>query len=182
MKRLIITAAALAISTVGALAQGTIVFANANTALVVWGQGLPFSGPVAATEGVKVGLYYNGALVSPTPYVGTLSTGATNTGFNGRFNAGQVTVPGLASGATGTFQVRAWSGNFASYEAAVTGGSLYTAISADFQNGSGGPVPGNPDIPAATLTGFTGMVIPEPSTIALAALGLGALLAFRRRR
>jgi hypothetical protein len=188
MKRLIITVAALAISTVGAFAQGTIVFANGATSLVIWGTGLGVNpgGPITGAEGIKVGLYYNGAsgytLVSPTPYVGTTSQGTTNAAFNGRFNAGTVSVPGLASGATGTFQVRAWSGNFANYEAAVSGGAAFAALSAAFQNGSGGPAAPNPDIPAATLSGFTGMVVPEPATIALAALGLGALLAIRRRK
>jgi len=192
MKRLITTAAIAMLSAVGAYAQGTIVFANGTSSLVVWDAALG-GGAIPATAGIKVGLYYNGTGgfvlvpkgVNPyPPYLGTTSTGATNTAVNGRFNAGTLAVPGLAGGATGTFQVRAWSGGFESYEAAVAGGAQYLASTADFLNGSGGPTadPNAPPIPAATLSGFTGLVVPEPSTIALAALGLGAMCLIRRRK
>jgi len=120
--------AALAISVSGAFAQGTITFNNGTANVINWA--VPGkTGAVPATDGIKVGLYYQGAsgftLVSPTPYLGTLSSGATNTAVNGRWNVGTVTVAGLTAGQTGTFQVRAWSGGFASYEAAVAGGALY---------------------------------------------------------
>jgi hypothetical protein len=190
--------AVLAISACGAFAQGTITFNNGTGNLINWAPGLPFSGPVAAAQGVKVGLYYLDAgtykLVSPTPFLGTLSTGATNTGFNGRWNVGAITVAGLVAGTSGTFQVRAWSGDHASYEAAVAAGALYgtgpgaTVQALTFQNASGGAVdPGTgtttPPAALAFPSGQTvGLLIPEPSTYALAALGLGALFLIRRRK
>jgi hypothetical protein len=201
MKRLMMTAA-LAISACGVFAQGTITWNNGPANAISWAAGLPFTGPVAGAQGIKVGLYYNGAsgytLVSSTPYLGTLSSGATNVNVNGRWNTGAaVAVPGLPAGQTGTFQVRAWSGDFASYEAAVAGNALYGAgpgasvEAITFQNATGGvvdPVSGIPGaaaalaLPAGQTVGTLGGVIPEPSTYALAGLGLGALLLMRRRK
>lgn len=185
------TIAALMATALGVSAQGLVNFANTSTTLVNWGQGGAGAQGTAvdAAAGVKVGLYYNGALVSTQfPILGTTSTGTANPAFNGRFNGGQITVPGLAAGANGTsFEVKAWSGNFTSYEAATTGGATYRGASGVFTNPTGGavdPVTGIPS-PAAALSGFTGMTvsgIPEPSTYALAGLGLGALLLIRRRK
>jgi hypothetical protein len=191
--------AALAITSCGVFAQGTITFNNGVNNVINWAPGTGKTGAIPATEGVKVGLYYLDAgtykLVSPTPYLGTLSTGATNTGVNGRWNVGTVTVPNLPAGSTGTFQVRAWSGNFASYEAALAGGAAYGAgpgasvEALTFQNPSGGAIDPGTGIPgaAAALSGFpagqtVGLLIPEPSTYALAGLGLGALFLIRRRK
>jgi hypothetical protein len=186
------TIAALMATALGALAQGKVDFRNTASSLVVWGTGgLGAQGAaVAADAGVKVGLYYlsggNYTLVSTQfPIVGTTSVGTPNALVNGRFtgNPSEITVPGLTAGQNGTFQIRAWSGNFTSYEAALAGGALYTGNSGDFTNPTGGV--GDPPTPASPLSGFTGMTVigvPEPSTLALAGLGLGALLLIRRRK
>jgi hypothetical protein len=200
MKRLLMTAA-LAVSVVGAYAQGTITFSYSGASPFTWNApGSGKTGPVLAAEGVRVGLYYKDSattykLVGNPWYLGTLSTGNTNNNFGGKWNAGDVTVDGLVAGQTGTFQVRAWSGGFASYEAAVAGGALYgtgpgaTSLAVDFQNPSGGaidPGTGIAGLPAS-LSGFpggqtVGLLVPEPSTYALAGLGLGALFLIRRRK
>jgi hypothetical protein len=194
MKRMILFTA-FALSVTGAFAQGTVTFANVVSLnpppYIVWGPGGGGTAGdrIAASGGIRVGLYYQDALVSPALLIGVSSGGVTNAAFNGRFNGPAVTVPGLVAGQAGTFVIKAWSGGFANYEAAFSGGALYGAVSAPFQNPSGGvidPVTGSPSLPA-DLTGFTtplqvGVLIPEPSTYALAALGLGALLAFRRRK
>lgn len=196
MKKLIITAA-LAMTAVAAFAQGTITFNNGATTAIVWAPtGIPPGATAGAaiegSYGIKVGLFYNTSgttftLVSPTPYLGTTSSGATNAAFNGRFNAGTVIVQGLAAGQSGNFQVRAWQGSFASYDAAKTGGG-YIGASPTFSNPSGGavdPVTGIAGA-AAGLTGLTAGFpvtgIPEPSTLVLAGLGLGALALIRRRK
>jgi hypothetical protein len=188
------TIAALMATALGALAQGTVDFRSPSGVFVTWGAngaGAPGT-PIAGDAGVKVGLYYSSGgsytLVSTQfPIVGTLSSGTINANVNGRFtgNPSIITVPGLVAGQNGTFQVRAWSGNFTSYEAASSGGALYLGNSGDFTNPSGGV--GDPATPASPLSGFTGMtvaggVIPEPSTMAIAGLGLGALLLIRRRK
>jgi len=199
MKRLMITAA-LAMSVAGAFAQGTITFNNGATTTIVWGPtpgqipgGAVRGAAIEGSYGIKVGLFYNTGgttftLVSPTPYLGTTSSGATNAAFNGRFNAGTVTVQGLVAGQSGNFQVRAWQGSFASYDAANAAGG-YVGSSATFSNPSGGAIDPGTGIPgaAASLSGFTSgfgvvSVIPEPSTLVLAGLGIGALALIRRRK
>lgn len=196
MKRLTLLAVAFALSTLGAFAQGTITFANVVTLnpipYVLWGAN---AGPnvagtrVAAAGDIKVGLYYQNALVGAPVNVGRSSTGTINAAFDGRFNGPGLTIPGLAAGQSGSFIVKAWSGNFASYEAAFAGGAQYGAVSGEFTNPTGGvpdPVTGVPGLPAS-LTGFTSplavnVLIPEPSTYALAGLGLAALFLIRSRK
>lgn len=199
MKRLTLLTAAFALSSFGAFAQGTITFANVVTLnpipYVVWGTSAG-AGNVAGTRipaaaDVKVGLYYNNALVGAPVAIGKSSTGTINAAFDGRFNGPGLTIPGLAAGQSGSFIVKAWSGNFATYEAAAAGGAAYGGVSAAFSNPTGGvpdPVTQVPGLPAP-LSGFTSplsvntlAVIPEPSTLALAGLGLGALLMIRRRK
>jgi len=87
-------------------------------------------------------------------------------------NAITVVVPGIDAGGAATFVVRIWNGS--AYD-----GSL------DFHESNPVTVTlgGGPGVPA-DLWGLEPLVYsprPEPSTIALAALG-GALLLFRRRR
>jgi len=197
MKRLILLTA-FALSTVGAFAQGTVGFANIVTInpipYVVWGEngGGAVGSRIAAAGDVKVGLYYQNALVSPVVAIGKSSTGTINAAFDGRFNGPSVTVPNLPAGQSGSFIVKAWSGNFATYELAQSGGALYLGASAPFTNPTGGvidAVTGVPGLPAP-LSGFVTplsvsgatVVIPEPSTFALAGLGLAALVLIRRRK
>lgn len=187
--------AALAVSASGVFAQGTITFANTTGSYVVWGEGglLAPNTRIPGTNGIKVGLYYNDQLVpgSAIPVGVRLSDNTMPAGLNGRFIGPAVTVPGLTAGTVGNgFVVKAWSGNFDNYEAALAGNALYTGVSAAFSNPTGGaidPATGSPGLPAdlsgfAALGQFTVIGIPEPSTIALAALGLGGLLALRRRK
>jgi len=195
MKRLTLLTAAFALSTIGAFAQGTITFANVVTLnpipYVVWGPGGGGSvgSRIAAAGDVKVGLYYQNAMVGASVNIGRSSTGTINAAFDGRFNGPGLTIPGLAAGQSGTFVVKAWSGSFTTYELALAGNPAgYFGVSDPFSNPTGGvpdPVTGVPGLPAS-LTGFTQPLsvqpIPEPSTIALAGLGLGALLLIRRRK
>jgi hypothetical protein len=188
--------AALAVSASGVFAQGTITFANTTGSYVVWGEGglLAPNTRIPGTNGIKVGLYYNDQLVpnSAIPVGVRLSDGTMPAGLNGRFIGPAVTVPNLTAGTPGNgFVVKAWSGNFDSYEAAIASGQfVYTGLSSPFSNPTGGaidPATGSPGLPAdltgfAALGQFTVVGIPEPSTIALAALGLGGLLALRRRK
>lgn len=101
---------------------------------------------------------------------------------NGSFSD-QSGNPYSVAGATTSayFQIEAWTGNYSSYAAAVTGGA-FTAQTAPFQN----PVAVAPT-PAPSLTGNPAVVLsvtstPEPGTFALAGLGAAALLIFRRRK
>jgi hypothetical protein len=192
MKRFVFVAA-LTFWAAAAFPQGTLTFNNTAATVITWGPGWGRSGPVTAADGIKVGLYYYGAngftLVSPTPFLGTLSTGATNAAMNGRFNYGTLTVAGLPAGQTGTFQLRAWFGPFASYEAAKNGGGVlgWGELWPAFTNPSGGAIDSATGLPGppASLNLPAGLQIilyPEPSTLALTSLGLGVLLLLRRQR
>jgi hypothetical protein len=104
-------------------------------------------------------------------------------------------APGLFSGgarnigspgALVTLQVRAWTGGFASYElaivAAVVGEPIYVNYTAPWMQTVGGGT-----LPTMPITGpgrFQGLdlAIPEPSSYAIALMGVIAFAIFRRRR
>jgi len=94
----------------------------------------------------------------------------------GLFSGGTVAVPGIAGGSPASVIVRAWDNTTgASFDAATLKGSVAFDIAS---LGGAGTPPSTP----AIMAGYTGItLVPEPSTYALAALGLGALLYFRRK-
>jgi len=110
------------------------------------------------------------------------------------------TVSGLAGGSYGSFVIVGWSSNIGStlasvetYLAGNTGGVVGTgyfgesAISVPVQIGDGNKIttPGLTGTTTGLIPGFTlGQVVvtPEPSTIALGAMGVASLLAFRRKK
>lgn len=94
----------------------------------------------------------------------------------GLFSGGTVSVPGVAGGAAASVIVRAWDNTTgATFDAASLKGSVAFDVAA---LGGAGVPPSTP----AIMAGYTGItLVPEPSTYALAALGLGALLYFRRK-
>ena len=102
--------------------------------------------------------------------------------ISGSTARGTVVVPAVTVtdvfGGPVTLQVRAWSGTFATYEAALAGGGK-TGFSNLLNLLATGAPPGTP----TDLVGIQGFnLVPEPSTIALGVLGLGSLLLFRRRK
>ena len=99
-------------------------------------------------------------------------------------------VPGVPLGGTATLNVQAWRGSATSYASAGeydrfwawNGFALAPASSFTFLNPTGGN--GVPPALAKSLDGMPAMelIIPEPSTFALAGLGAVALLICRRRK
>lgn len=96
-----------------------------------------------------------------------------------------VNVPGVTAGNPAWIQLNMWydgaGGLFPSYAAAQVSGLTGSVL---FQQATSNPG-GQPPVPA---TGFGSMpsvvlmpVVPEPSTLALGAMGLASLLIFRRR-
>jgi hypothetical protein len=115
-----------------------------------------------------------GSLVPLTPAGSTFrgAAGSTSAGF---FNGVDATVPGVAPGANADVLVKVlgpagFSQDFGPFPALGLGGT----------NPTGGPPLTPPQLAMgnANLT----VVIPEPATLALGALGLGAVLFLRRRK
>jgi len=163
------------------MAQGTINFSTAalnHKVVLEDSTGAP-AGYVAAlywgvTGSTELQLVQIGATVTVTAGTGFLSTPATRT-----------TGTATPEGASAFFQVRAWNGGFATYEAAALAGTGFLGTTTVFANLTGAPNGVPPSVPAS-LTGWTTPLVvravPEPSTFALAGLGAAALLLFRRRK
>jgi hypothetical protein len=140
--------------------------------------------------GVTVGLFLSG---SSTPFV----TGVLGTSGGGSFYVATpspsqtVGVPGQPVGSTPTIIIRAWQGaSFAAAQSTINQQWGEWTITAKPLGGT--PAGGGTPITPPTLTGWgaeTGNLgfelnktVPEPSTIALGVLGVGALFLARRRK
>jgi len=183
MKKLLLFSG-LMVAALGAYAQGSLVAANfapgvdapVTNAMVspsVRAGGAGFSAQVyigpAGTLNASL-LTTNGVGGTPTPF----QSGAGA----GYFLGGARTIEGQVSGSIVTVQVRAWAvANGASWEAAgpnARGESNLIQVTL----GGGTTPPAN----LLGLQGFAIGVVPEPSSIALGLLGLGAIALFRRRK
>jgi hypothetical protein len=185
MKKLILSAL-LMTATVGAFGQGILIFANSSTTGIT--NGLTGSGSVGdavAQNDTQVGLYIGNVGDS----VSSLSMIAqTNFAGPGQFRGGTRTLAGWGAG-TVQVQIRAWLAAtvYASYEAAYAGalggdGSVLLGVSNPFNIALVLP-PAAPNSTATSgLQRFDINPVPEPSSIALGLLGLGAVALFRRRK
>lgn len=183
MKSLLLATAVVVVS-VGAYAQGTVNFNNSKS--TVGGNGAPvtfFDTGLGANSTIVAQLWAGPDAASLAPVGATLAfRDGAGVGFLNTTGQDTVrTITSVAKGAVATYQVVAWEiAKGATYDAAMAAGG-YVGKSGVFTIKTGGD--GEPAaLPAnlTTLTGFTVANIPEPSTIALGALGLGALL-WRRR-
>ena len=170
------------VAALSASAQGTFLFNNSAL------DGKP---RIFAPDGTT-GLTGTAGYLVDVIVAGSTSLTDANTGlalqplkfFNSAANAGlfsgtTVVVGGITTaGASAAVTVRAWDGNTgATYAAATTKGSVTFT-----QTGFGGF--GSPPANPVAFTGFKSFAltsVPEPSTYALAALGLGGLLFLRRK-
>jgi hypothetical protein len=98
-------------------------------------------------------------------------------------------IDGAAEQATVSMQIRAWSASFGrDWQAAKASGGLYGETDVRQVRLLATAGPGAIIWQSSTGTApdrfnpFTISIVPEPSTIALAVLGLGSLLLFRRRK
>jgi len=183
MKSLLL-ATAVVVASVGVYAQGTVNFNNSKS--TVGGNGAPvtFADTGLGADSTIVAQLWAGPDAASLAPVGATLAFRNGAGAGFLNTTGQDTVRTIASvakGAVATYQVVAWEiAKGATYDAAFAAGG-YVGKSGVFTIKTGGD--GEPAaLPAnlTTLTGFTVANIPEPSTIALGALGLGALL-WRRR-
>jgi hypothetical protein len=184
MKKLLIALAAVLVSA-ATYAQGTI---NFNTRFATAGVDAPVT--LTSTTGPGAGPAYsaalylvNGSTLTLIPSsVTTFRDGSSNPLFAKYINAVTATVDGVATGSPATVRMRAWLTSRGSYDAAVAAGAGEFGESGNLSItalGGGALPPG--DLPStATFTGFV-IPVPEPSTLALGALGAAALLLRRRK-
>lgn len=167
MKKLVLTAIAAVAIPALVLAQGSVSFSSSDFT----NHRILQSDLSAAPAGTEAYLFWSPDNIAPYTQI------AMNTvTFNGLLTTPTlaITGPATAGGATAWFYVRGVGvGPLAGLEGQTS----------NFQNPTGNPNATPPGTPA-DLTGWTSPVVlvPEPSTLALAGLGMGALLLFRRRK
>ena len=129
--------------------NGTVNFCNDRSNLVVFLQG---TNPVTASSTIKAALYW-----APMGSNGFVMLGAAATvgvPLPGVFAGGTRTAgPGTAGGAVGQFQVRAWSGPYATYERAFTNGGHFSGVSTTITMPTGNPTNAAPTPPASLVAG-----------------------------
>ena len=182
MKKLVLATLMAGLIPMIASAQGTVSFSTSTANHKVTSNGTTgvgagyiaalYWGPLGSLEGALTQL---GATTGVTAGTGFLVNGGTRT-----------TGVATAAGTQGTFQVRAWtSASGSTWEAAIGSGSGFAGKTAPFNNNTGDPL-GTPPVATQQLAGWTTPItvtpIPEPSTLALAGLGIASLLVIRRRK
>jgi len=163
-------------ATLGALAQGQVNFDTHVTSDIppVDARVLDYNGdPWTDGFGQLVIANKNGSLVPLLPN-GNFQTSALEAGY---IEAGIATAPaGFPGGTTVNLILRAWRGGPGSTFDAATIKGQSTPIAITLTE--------SPNTPndLIGLSGFSVFAIPEPSVLALSALGVGATLSLRRRR
>jgi len=192
MKRILGVTVAV-IATVGAMAQGTVNFANLGAGV---------NAPIYDTDTTtKLGAGFVVQLFAGSS-AGSLAPIGTPIGFStsvaGVFLGGSTPIPGIAAGSTAFFQVRAWNASsgadWATAFAAASSGNPNVKFgfnNMDYANPLGPatsvlqtPPLGGGVVTPPNLLGLTSFhltTVPEPSVIALGALGVVALLLRRRK-
>ena len=196
----LLAAAALsaAASPTTAPAQGTVVFQNDSRGLVYSWSGTNDPTPVLTAPNVQIAYAPAGTAYVPwnaswntTDWLAwnpgwTLGPSATNDlgpDKVGMFDAGTITLDGVAAGSEAEYIIFAWEGDSPTFDQNFHDIGLWYDVAGPFTTLTGGD--GQPAVSLAdSFTGMTipwSLAVPEPSSFALALLG-GAMLALLRRR
>ncbi len=168
-----------ALLSVSALAQGTIIFQNSSSQLVQIAN--PNAQPVPV--GTHIAFYYSPTSGTDPLAMHLIAGGVGTCVAPGRFILGtKTTDTDAAPGSTIYASLRAWTGNYATWDAALAavqgGAQVIMGSSYVFSMGTG-----NATSPVAlsSVSAFTGFVmLPEPTTSALAVMCVGMVLTGRR--
>ena len=187
MKKLLLLAALLALPSM-VFAQGYIAFQNYSSPTDTRIQTNDLAGHVGVMSGTAqwtIGLYLAPAgTTDPLSSSWSLVQTSTNRsgGFAGLFTAyNPLQLPnGYGVGITFATQVRAWNNSSPTYDGAAWQG--HSGIGSITPAGVTGPFPDVFGSGVDQLGSFQISPIPEPSTIALGLLGLGAVALLRRRQ
>lgn len=191
MKKTLLTLALVAATAVATYAQGTIQFNNNALTRVTYTDATGVNrGNVTAAMGVVFGVFVNGSLTPVGDDTSRLGTIGTTAGVFAAPAGGLYGIPGHLPNSTVQLQVRGWSASFGAdwRTASQTPGAFFGETDVR-------PVVlGQETAAAAVIWQLASQtapdkfrplvlgVVPEPSTIALAVLGLGSLLLFRRHK
>lgn len=198
MKKILLAIGVLMLPLAVVFGQGNVVFANTAQTLIKTNNGA--IGNTSGTATYRFGLYIGAVGGDPSSFslVGVATNG---TGIAaGRFSFPvSPFVIGSNNGETIAFQIRGWTlAAGATYEEALinAGGFAGTVLVGTSGIGQVTPAtgsnpqipnlfaanPGSPDYAGQLTSGFTLTPVPEPSSIALGLLGLGAVALIRRRK
>lgn len=176
MKKTLLTVALVAMAAVSSYAQGTLAFGNSALTRVTVTDESGTKRNATAADGLAISVWFGpaGSAADALTQVGAAASIGSTAGV--MINAPSVfAIPGTEPNQVVSVQIRAsnaqgWSGQ--TKVAQVTLGQ--TA-------GPGAVIWQTSDTNPSRFTPLN-VVVPEPSTIALGALGLGSLLLFRRRK
>lgn len=188
MKKTLLTLALVGLSAVASYAQGTIQFLNSALSRVQYQQEL--GGPItSAPAGVRIGVFWGsdaaGAAAIREMGTGTLALPTGTVSAGGLWNVSSTyAIAGSQEGQRVWLKVAGWQGGSADSIQGATHYGQSEVVSVVL-----GPTAGPGQVVWQTAGGvatdrakpFVVAPIPEPSVIALGALGLGALLLRRRK-
>jgi hypothetical protein len=176
----------------GGLATLTLRAGGADAAAA--GSAIAITGPLPSGVTLEIGLYGGTSSSSLTLQTHTLlNPSGGGTGPSAGQGPFTHVVTGLPGGVVDYFQVCVWDSAYASPQAALAAGSYYggdnifsmtpgTSISYPAINSSAAPANSTWAAAGNENPLYVGVLIPEPTTFALAGLGAAALVIFRRRK
>jgi len=204
MKKLILSVTAMAACSVGAYAQGTITFDGSNntsTSPTATSNGQVFiNGVLDTSTDINAELLYSSTLngtyspvvtlllssgaTASTPALGQISGAAGDvSGTGGALldlsgNTYQFSNPAIPALTTVYFEVEGWLGSSSTYPGSGSGTYGATAPFTEVLSGANPPLANIQNMPALNLVT---VAVPEPSTLAMAGVGLASMLIFRRK-
>jgi hypothetical protein len=182
MKKTLLTLALVALTTVASYAQGTIAFGNsALTRVTVQGRGTGVAGAATSADGVNFYVFFAPTAGVRDPQALTQVQQATPIAAIGTTAGVMINAPavfpllGTEGGQVVSLQIRAWNA-----DRSLFGETAIRDVTLGQTAGPGAVIWQTSDTNPNRFVPL--VLVPEPSTIALAVLGLGSLLLFRRRK